>query len=460
MKTLLLILLVAVSTHTILLAQQPALKTRIVASDLRVPWELVWGPDNKIWMTEQVGRISTIDPTTGEQTILLAVIPDLINVIESGLLGMVLHPLFAENPYVYIGYTYAVSQSIRLKVVRYRYDGAVLIEPTVLLGNIKGGTIHNGCRLAFGPDAMLYVTAGEGGNPEDAQKLDFNNGKVLRINPNGGIPADNPLPGSPIWSWGHRNAQGLAFGPNGILYSSEHGANTNDEVNIIMKGRNYGWPRVEGLCDMPNELVFCADSNVVEPIGTPWTPTLAVAAIVYYQNDLIPEWKDHLLMCAMKAQTLVVMTLSEDRTKFIKDERFFRNTFGRLRSICVSPDGRIFIGSTNQDFYGSPAQFPGSDWIIEITPQTSDVKDEGAIRDGSYNSRTQHAIFKLSGTLLTAFALSSDATLIISDIVGRTISEHHDGGGGFHVDVESLVAGVYTAIVHTSQGAQPFTFIR
>jgi len=456
-----------------LMAQDPALKTRIVATDLYVPWELVWGPDNKIWITELRGGISTIDPTTGEKNVLLADLPDRFQLNESGLLGMVLHPQFADNPYVYIGYTYLIEQSIKLKVVRYRYDGSTLVEPFVLLGNIQGGPVHNGCRLAFGSDGMLYFTAGDGGNPEDAQKLDFYNGKVLRINPNGSIPSDNPIPGSPLWTWGHRNSQGLTFGPNDVLYSSEHGATTDDEVNIIMKGRNYGWSRVEGLCNAPGEIAFCADSNVVEPIGTPWTPTIAPGAIKYYNSDLIPQWKDHLLMTAMKQQaTLVVMELSPDRSRIVSEQRLYRGVFGRLRSLCVSPDGRVFMGTTNRDVYGSPDQYPGSDHIIEITPQSSGVKERS-----TSNAQQANVVFKITETQLTAFVTdvalfdrspdranasnqSSGVSLTITDVLGRVISEHGNGVGGFHIDIAHLTSGMYTAIVHTSSGAEAFTFVR
>lgn len=460
MKALLLIILLAISANAPLFAQQVALKTRIVTSELRVPWELVWGPDNMIWLTELNGGISRVNPTTGEKIVVLATLPDRFQLYESGLLGMVLHPQFAEMPFVYIAYTYLESPDIKVKIVRYRYDGSTLVEPKILIGDIQGSGVHNGCRLAFGPDNMLYITTGDGGTPPDAQIVHERNGKVLRTDFDGNIPSDNPRAGSYVWSWGHRNAQGLAFGPNGILYSSEHGATTDDELNIVMKGRNYGWPRVEGLCNAPNELAYCTDSNIVEPIGTPWTPTLAVAALAYYANDLIPEWKDHLLMCAMKAQMLVVMTLSADRTKVIGEERFFKNVFGRLRSMCVSPDGRVFIGSTNRDTYGNPGQFPGSDWIIEISPQPSSVNDEGSKSSNSNSNTAQHATFHLSGTQLTAFALHEGATLIVTDLVGRTISEHRNGVGGFHVDVASLPSGVYCAVVHTSEGAQTFTFIR
>lgn len=461
MNTIRLLLLVSLCATVQLPAQRPALKTRIVASDLRAPWELVWGPDNKIWITELRGGISTIDPATGAKTILLAKPSDVTGYNEDGLLGMVLHPQFATNPYVYVGYTYLIDPNIKLKIVRYRYNGSVLVEPTILLDNMKGGPIHNGCRLAFGPDGMLYLTAGDAGNSEDAQKVDLNNGKVLRISPDGSIPTDNPRAGSPVWSWGHRNQQGLSFGPNGVLYSSEHGATTDDEVNIIMKGRNYGWPRVEGLCNVPSEIAYCADSNIAEPIGTPWTPTLAPGAIKYYSSDLIPEWKDNLLMTAMKQQaTLVVMKLSPDRTRIISEERFFQGVFGRLRAVCVSPDGRVFIGSSNYDAYGAPSQYPGCDWIIEITPQTSDIHDEGS---ASTHGGMQHAIFKLTDTELTAFALRNNATLIISDILGRIVSEYHDAdaiGGGFHIDVASLTSGAYTAVIHTASGTQAFTFVR
>jgi hypothetical protein len=188
------------------------------------------------------------------------------------------------------------------------------------------------------------------------------------MNPDGSIPDDNPFSESYIWSLGHRNPQGLVFGPSGILYSSEHGPNSDDELNIIEKGGNYGWPNVMGYCDGASEIPFCETYNVVEPIMA-WTPTLAVAGIDYYDHQAIQEWQHSILMTNLKASRLVVMNLSEDGMSVVDDEQYFSGWWGRLRAVCVAPDGRVFIATSNRDGRGSVRA--GDDRIIELKAETT-----------------------------------------------------------------------------------------
>ena len=184
----------------------------------------------------------------------------------------------------------------------------------------------------------------------------------------GTIPEDNPIPGSYIWTWGHRNPQGLVISPAGIMYSSEHGPSSDDELNIIEKGRNYGWPNVKGFCDDVTEGSFCADSNVFEPIAA-WTPTLAVAGTDFYPHPAIPEWQNSLLVTSLKASRLVALKLSEDGRTVQQEDAYFDNWFGRLRDICVSPDGRVFLAVSNRDGRGTIRS--GDDRIIEIAARHS-----------------------------------------------------------------------------------------
>lgn len=170
------------------------------------------------------------------------------------------------------------------------------------------------------------------------------------------FPSDNPITGNPLWSIGHRNAQGLVM-VNNILYSSEHGPNSDDEINIIEKGRNYGWPEVEGFC-AGSELAFCSANNVREPVKA-WTPTLAVCGLDYYNKDLISPWKKSLLLCTLKASRLLQLKLNESNTAVIETNEFLINEYGRLRDICISPDGIVYVCTSN----GS------GDKIIELTPQ-------------------------------------------------------------------------------------------
>jgi len=335
--------------------------TNSIVTGLDTPWEILWGPDDHIWLTERNGRVSRVDPETGELVELIS-IPDVYESNESGLLGMVLHPDFTIHPYVYVVYTYQASGTWE-KLVRYTYSGGVLTSPLILLDGIQGASNHDGSRLVIDKDLKLYMTTGDALNTSTSQDISSLNGKVLRLNLDGSVPEDNPIPGSYIWTWGHRNAQGLVISPLGIMYSSEHGPSNDDELNIRERGRNYGWPVVMGFCSDPSETQFCADSNVMEPIAA-WTPTLAVAGTDFYQHSTIPEWQNSLLVSSLKASSLTALKLSPDGRSVIGEETHFQNWFGRLRDICISPDGRVFLAVSNRDGRGTIRA--GDDRIVEI----------------------------------------------------------------------------------------------
>ena len=316
----------------------------ILADGLSQPWELVWGPDNRIWMTERDGKISRLDPVTGKVTVITE-IQEVVSRGEGGLLGMALHPDFSITPEVFVAYNYVTGGDYREKIVKFRYNGTTIIDPVILLDNIDASSIHNGCRLLISADKKLFVTTGDASTQPHSQDMKSVNGKVLRLNLDGSVPADNPFPGSSVWSLGHRNAQGLVFA-NGLLYSSEHGPNTSDEFNIIQKGKNYGWPDVEGFCDEEDEKSFCSQHSVIEPLKA-WTPTLAVCGIDYYNNDLIPQWKNSVLMTSLKDNTLYQLKLSESGDKVEEVTEILRGTYGRLRDVCVAPDGKVYVATGN-----------------------------------------------------------------------------------------------------------------
>jgi PQQ-dependent dehydrogenase (s-GDH family) len=319
------------------------IQTKILVENLTNPWEIIWGPDNQIWMTERGGKLSRVNPQNGLITPVFTN-KEVEERGEGGMLGMVLHPQFSLSPYVYIAYDYNKEGNYLGKIVRYGYDGKTLIDPLILLDNITAAGIHNGCRLLITPDMKLFITTGDASNSSRSQNLSSVNGKILRINLDGSIPSDNPFKGSPVWSFGHRNAQGLVYA-NNILYSSEHGPDSDDEVNIIEKGRNYGWPNVKGFCN-DAERTFCSANNVMEPLEA-WSPTLAVCGLDFYNKDLIPQWKNSLLMCTLKASKLVQLKLNETNRAIIKTTNFFNDSFGRLRDLCISPEGKVFICTSN-----------------------------------------------------------------------------------------------------------------
>ena len=175
-------------------------------------------------------------------------------------------------------------------------------------------------------------------------------------------PSNNPIPGSPVWTWGHRNAQGLVLAPNGHVYSSEHGPTTDDELNLLEVGRNYGWPAVHGMCDGPSEMIFCNDSNVFEPLLN-WTPTIATSDIAWYGHPSIPEFQNSILMAVLKDKNLVSIRLDATGRQVTGQKNYFNNTWGRLRDICISPDGAIYI-ATNGSGWSNTDPFTHS--IIEL----------------------------------------------------------------------------------------------
>lgn len=328
------------------------IRDSVIAGNLSHPWEILWGPDNHIWMTERSGKISRLNPSTGAITPVLS-----INEVESngegGMLGMALHPNFATTPQIFVVYNYDNGSGYKEKVVRYNYNGASLDNPLIIIDNIQAAGIHNGSRLLIVGN-KLFITTGDASNSSFSQNTSSLNGKILRLNLDGTIPVDNPEANNPYWSWGHRNPQGLVFA-NNKLYSSEHGPNDNDEINIIEKGRNYGWPDVRGFCESA-EKDFCTDHNVVEPIKA-WTPTIATCGLDYYNSDLIPQWKNSLLLVTLKNARLYQMTLDDAFSSITTTNEYFSGKYGRVRDLCISPIGKVYLCTSNGN----------NDKIIEIT---------------------------------------------------------------------------------------------
>ena len=330
------------------------IKDSIIVSGLTHPWEILWGPDDHIWMTQRGGQVSRINPTTGT-VIPVFTITEVVSNGEGGLLGMVLHPNFNTTPHVFVVYNYNNS-GYKEKVVRYTYNGTTLTNPTPIIDNIAASGIHNGSRLLINGD-KLFISTGDASNTALPQNASSFNGKILRLNLDGSVPADNPVAGNPYWSLGHRNPQGLVFA-NNKLYSSEHGPSSDDEINIIEKGRNFGWPNVPGFCDGGAEQTFCTANNVVEPIKA-WTPTIATAGLDYYNHNEIPQWKNSLLLATLKDETLYQLKLDGSFSTVSSISEYLGGDYGRLRDICISPAGKVYVCTSN----GS------NDKIIEIKKQ-------------------------------------------------------------------------------------------
>lgn len=354
-----------------------------IASNLDVPWDIVWGPDNWLWYAEQSGRISRVNPLTGERKLMLRIKPDVYRFRTRGLLGMALHPDMEKSPYVVVNYHFMKAKDVWSRWARYTYDGETLTDPVTLL-EVPSQAGHNGSRAAFTPDGKVMLAIGDEDNKNDAansgvaQNMDMIGGKILRLNSDGTIPDDNPFPGSPVWALGFRVPQGLVYATNGRLYSAEHGHLTNDEVNLVRKGANYGYPAVSGVCDLPHELDFCATHNLTPPLMA-WTPTIAPAGLDYYNHDAMPEWKNSLLLVTLKTQSLRVLRLNKAGDSIVGEAVFLEKQFGRLRDVCVSPDGDVYIATSNLDW--NPVEgFPTAkdDRIIKISPDRNGERGAGA----------------------------------------------------------------------------------
>ena len=316
--------------------------TGTIATGLTSPWSIAFLPSGDALVTERdTGLIKRVTPDGDVQT--AGELTDVAPTSEGGLLGIAVHPDFANEPYVYA----YLSTDADNRLVRMRWDGSRLGPAEPLLTSNPVGQIHDGGRLAFGPDGMLYITTGETGDQSLSQDLDSNGGKILRVEPDGDIPSDNPFPDSPVWSYGHRNVEGLAFDDAGRLWASEFGQDTWDELNLIRPGNNYGWPIREGSqggqCD-------CVDPVVA------WRPAVASPSGLAYADGAL--W-----MAALRGARLWRIPL--DGTEPASEPRgFFVGEYGRLRAIAVGPDGALWLGTSNTDGRGSPAD--NDDRILRV----------------------------------------------------------------------------------------------
>lgn len=339
---------------------------RDLITGIQVPWGMEEAPDGRIWFTERRGHISRLDPVTGSRRVVLRM-ADVYATGETGLLDLALHPAFPRVPQVFTVYTYQSGNAIRERVVRLDWEAArdTLLRADTLLEGVRGASTHVGSRLLFLPDTTLLVATGDYQNQPISQDPRSVEGKILRMTTAGAAPASNPIPGSQIWTTGHRNVQGLAISPAGRVFYSEHGPNNDDEFGVVLKGRNYGWPTVHGFCDDVVENAFCRDSNVVEPLSA-YTPTLAVAGIEWYDGDAFPSLKGRVLMTSLKSGQLRALRTHATKDSLLSDSILVNNRWGRLRDVLVLSNGNIVIAVSNRDGRGNAAGV--DDRLIELSP--------------------------------------------------------------------------------------------
>ncbi|WP_215223922.1 PQQ-dependent sugar dehydrogenase [Echinicola shivajiensis] len=329
------------------------LEVSSVAEGLDVPWGMDhWG--NKIIFTEITGAVKQLDLSTGRLSTLL-VLDDVFQKRTTGLLDIAIQKGKETNPYVLLNYTSQEGSEVVSNLVRYTYTGDALIAPKKLL-IVRGYTGHNGARLFIDDQDVVYWATGDVADNTQAQDSLTLNGKILRLDINGGIPEDNPIQGSYVFSWGFRNMQGLTMDERGNIFTSEHGDAIEDEINLIQALHNYGWPLIEGKHDTTDELTISDSICFSQPIKS-WTPVIAPAGLAHYAGDQILSWKNTLLLGTLKSQTFRVLSLNSERTQVTNEKVFFSDRYGRIRDVLVLPNGDVFISTSNRDWNPQPG-FP------------------------------------------------------------------------------------------------------
>ncbi len=325
---------------------------------LEVPWSLVFLDDESALVSERPGRIRIIQNGVLSETPYATV--DARDRGEGGLMGLAVHPDFPDEPYIYAMYTYRSWLRTRNKVVRFEHFGDSGENKEVVVNGIPGGRFHNGGRIAFGPDGKLYITTGENFRPRRAQNPANLGGKILRFTPEGDIPGDNPVDGSPVYSKGHRNVQGITWDSDGRMFASEHGPTGEyrlqgkDLIHRITPGGNYGWPEKIGQT---------GQEKFEDPLIM-WEPATPPGGLTFWENDLY--------VATMRSRALIrIILVQEDETITVTGiERWFATgkdtgVYGRFRDVVTGPDGALYVTTSNRDGRGSPSQ--GDDKILRIS---------------------------------------------------------------------------------------------
>lgn len=318
----------------------------VIAEGLTVPWDIAFLPEGGMLVTERAGRVVRIEdgrtyPVEG-----------VVQTGEAGLLGIALHPEFADNRYVYLYLTTSVGEELENNIVRYVYEDDALTFDRVIMEGIPASRFHDGGRIAFGPDGYLYATVGDAGDEAAAQDPERMHGSIIRVTDKGEVPTGNPFENA-VYSYGHRNAQGLAWDADGRLWSTEHGRSGVrsgfDEINLIEAGGNYGWPESEGdtVAEGTRAPAWHSTSE------TTWAP--ASAAVI----------GDRLFFGGLRGEALYEATLSDGSVTDVR--AYFQGEYGRIRTVAVGPDGMLYLATSNRDGRGSPIST--DDRIIRIDPR-------------------------------------------------------------------------------------------
>lgn len=334
-----------------------------VAQGLFVPWSVVFTSPDRILVTERSGTVRVIENGQLNPTP-LHTFAEVATGGEEGLMGMALDPNYDRNKYIYFSYAYETDAGMFVKIVRMRDTGTALSDARTILDGIPAASNHAGNRLRFGPDGKLYSTTGDASDRDLAQDTNSLAGKILRINPDGSIPRDNPFSGSYIYSLGHRNPQGIDWQPGtNTMFETEHGPSTfdgppgGDEVNIIEAGENYGWPLVSHNRSR---------DGLISPLVV-YTPAEAPASGIFYDGDLLPQFKNNFFFGALRGEGLWRLIFNPNAPSEVESqEKLFDGEYGRIRDVAQGPDGAIYFVTSNRDGRGQVRD--GDDKLYRIVP--------------------------------------------------------------------------------------------
>lgn len=331
----------------------------VVATDLEVPWELAFLPGGDLLVTERPGNLTRLARDDDGYRVDARIPVDGVRSRgEAGLMGMALHPRFAETRWIYLCFTTDVTNPVSNRVMRYRLAGDRLADATEILTDMPAAGFHDGCRIAFGPDGFLYVTMGDAGESSNAQDLGSLSGKIHRVAGDGSVPPDNPY-GTTVWTWGHRNPQGLAWDDEGRLWETEHGPSGLesglDELNLIEKGANYGWPLIRGderRDAMRTPVAFAPPEGV-------WAP----AGLAFLDGSLF--------FGGLRGEALYQARIVEDGSgegsPSVELTAHFWRALGRIRAVTVGPDGDLWLTTSNRDGRGRVRS--GDDRIVRVAAE-------------------------------------------------------------------------------------------
>jgi glucose/arabinose dehydrogenase len=318
---------------------------------LQNPWSIAWLPDGRMLVTERPGRLRIVSKDFKLDPKPIEGLPKIIVGGQGGLFDVAVHPNYKENGWIYISYSGPGDGGHGTELMRAKLDGYRLIEPQVLFRlQPKSGTgFHFGGRIVFDGKGHVFLTLGDRGEMDRAQRLDDHAGSVIRLREDGSVPKDNPFLNRPdakpeLLTKGNRNIQGAALHPTtGELWTHEHGPQGGDEINVIRAGRNYGWPVITyGVNYMIGTKIGegTQKQGMEQPLYY-WVPSIAPSGMAFYTGDRFPNWRGNLLVGALRDEMLVRLEL--DGEKVVKEERMMHDTIGRIRDVRVGPDGYVYL---------------------------------------------------------------------------------------------------------------------